>query len=746
MNLPLYIAGRYLVSRKSHHAINIISGISVVGVAVATAALVCILSVFNGFQDMIANLFTAFDPQIKIVATHGKYMNARSPELLKLQENPCVELCSGALEMPALLTTDSRQTVATIKGVDDNFKDLIDFNRIRYGDGAFELHADVLDYGIFGVNLLSTLGLGADFPNPIQVYAPRGGERIDPTDPSESFNQDELYSPHVAFCVKQNKYDANYVITSLRFAQDIFERQGQITSLEVKLKQGITTGKAKKEFAALLGPDYTILDRYEQQADTFKIMKIEKLISYIFLTFILIIASFNIIGSLSMLIIDKQEDIQSLGNMGATRRQISAIFMTEGRLISLLGAVTGIALGLLLCYIQQEYGVIKFGQSAGSYIIDSYPVSIKASDILIIFVTVVMVSFISVWYPVRQLTRRMMNGKLMAVLCLPMLILTSCSSNPDAFVIHGKFADMPAGQLYIYCLTPGQETFDTIYINGGKFTYSTSSPEVTPYMLVFPNALEQVIFAANGQEIDYQASTKDLRNYTVKGNRENKLMNQFRDETRDLSGVQIQEVARQFITQHPTSPVATYLLSRYFMQENSGADVDECTQLIDQLVEAQPDNPFLRQAADAWQRANVAGTIGSKVPDGLTLKTRTQKQIDLSRTKAAHTVVVFWAAWMPQVYDFIDNFNDIIEQYGNDEQLQFLAVSLDTENYKWQERIRQDTIQCEHSCDLKAWNSPVAAGLGITDVPSFVVIRGSDHTVVARGKTLGEMEKVVDKL
>ena len=745
MNFPFYIARRYLISKKSHNAINIISGISVVGVAVATAAMVCIMSVFNGFQDMIANLFTAFDPQIKVVATHGKYMDAQSPELVKLKEHGSVAASSETLELPALLNTGTRQVVATVKGVDDNFEQLIDFKRIRYGDGAFELHADVIQYGIFGVNLLSALGLGADFPNPIQVYAPRGGERIDPTDPSESFNQDELYSPHVAFCVKQGKYDSNYVITSLKFAQDIFERKGQITSLEIKLKDGIATGKAKKEFATLLGPQYTILDQYEQQADTFKIMKIEKLISYIFLTFILMIACFNIIGSLSMLIIDKQDDIQSMRNLGATRKQVASIFMTEGRMISLLGALTGIAAGLALCFLQQQYGIIKFGQSAGSYIIDSYPVSVKATDILLIFATVVVVGFISVWYPVRQLTKRLVNSKLLTMLTIATITLTSCGPDSDTFIIKGKFDDMPAGQLYIYNTTPGQETFDTIYISSGKFTYTASVPEVTPYILVFPNALEQVIFAENGQEIEYRASTKDLKNYKANGNKENRLMNQFREETKDLSGVQVQEVARQFILQNLTSPVATYLFNRYFMQETT-TDADECSQLIDQLIEAQPSNPFIRHAAETWRRINTNGVVGSKIPDSLVIKTRTLENVDLSNLTATHTVLVFWASWMPKIYDFIDNLNLIIEEYGQDDNLQFIAISLDTEKYRWQERIKQDTIQCEHSCDLKAWESPVVTNLGVTDVPSFIIIKGDDHTVAARGKTLDEMEKIVAKL
>ena len=400
-----YIARRYLLTKRSHHAINIISGIAITGVAVATAALVCILSVFNGFQDMVSDLFTAFDPELKIVPAEGKFMEADSPEFRELRKNPNIITYSEALEDNALLTANNRQVMATIKGVDDNFEDMIDFKRIKYGDGVYELHADVLEYGILGINLLGSLGLGTDFSTPIQVYAPRGGEHIDLNDPSESFNMDELYSPHVGFSVKQTKYDAHYVLTSLRFTRNLFERKGMVSSIELQTKAGADIDKVKKEIQKQLGDKYKVLNRYEQQEDTFKIMQIEKLMSYIFLVLILVIACFNIIGSLSMLIIEKKSDAVTLRSLGASDRQIADIFMVEGRLIALMGAVLGIVIGVVLCYIQQKYGVIRFGHSAGSYIIDAYPVNIHIMDIIIIFITVVIVGFISVWYPVRHLSR-----------------------------------------------------------------------------------------------------------------------------------------------------------------------------------------------------------------------------------------------------------------------------------------------------------------------------------------------------
>jgi lipoprotein-releasing system permease protein len=405
MSFPFYIAKRYLISKKSHTAINIISGISVCGVAIAAAAMVCILSVFNGFEDMVARLFTAFDPQLKVVPVDGKYMAADEPELEELKKNPLIAVYSETLEDNALLTVNNRQMMATIKGVDDNFQNLIDEDAIRYGDGAFQLRADVIDYGVLGVNLLASLGLSTDFP-PIRVYAPRKGERIDLNNPAGSFNHEELYSPRMAFAVRQGKYDNSYAVTNIGFARRLFERQGYVTAVELALQGGTNIDKAKKEFQKQLGDKFKVMDRYEQQEDSFRIMKVEKLISYIFLTFILLIACFNIIGSLSMLIIDKRQDSITLRNLGASEQQIADVFMLEGRLISVVGAVVGILLGLALCLIQQHYGLIKFGRSAGNYIIDVYPVSVHASDIILIFVTVIVVGFASVWYPVKYFSKK----------------------------------------------------------------------------------------------------------------------------------------------------------------------------------------------------------------------------------------------------------------------------------------------------------------------------------------------------
>ena len=408
MNAGFFIARRYLFSKKSHHAINIISGISVVGVAVATMALVCTLSVFNGFQELVADLFTAFDPELRITPSAGTTIPANDDALLRLEACELVDVCTHVLEGQALVVENGQQQVVTIKGVDDNVGEQAHIEDILYGDGEFCLHADVLEYGILGIQLASRLGLAASFPDPLQVYAPRRGERVNMANPLSSFNHDELQSPGVVFMVKQVKYDANYILTSLGFAQRLFDQRDRVSSVEVRLKKGVPTSRGKTQIKQLLGNRFTVADRYEQQEDVFRIMRIEKLISYLFLTFILLVACFNIIGSLSMLMIDKREDVKTLRSMGATDALIIRIFMLEGRLISLIGAVIGIAVGTALCWAQQTFGLLAMGSTEGSFIVEAYPVSVHLTDLLIIFLTVLAVGWAAIWYPVRYLSRNLL--------------------------------------------------------------------------------------------------------------------------------------------------------------------------------------------------------------------------------------------------------------------------------------------------------------------------------------------------
>ena len=409
MNFPFYIARRYLFSKKSTNAINVISAISVVGVAVATMALVVTLSVFNGFHDLVASFLTSFDPQLKVTPVKGKSVAADDPRLTSIRELPQVDVATECLEDQALVIYNGRQAMVTLKGVDDNFDQLTHINEILIGEGQFELHAADMHYGLIGIRLADQLGTGYVYDQPLKVYAPRREGQFDFSAPEESFIEDELFSPGVLFNVRQAKYDKGYVITSLGFARRVFEQQGMVSSLELRLKPGSDFEKTKSEMRKIAGDDFYVKDRFEQQDETFKIMKIEKFIAYIFLTFILVIACFNIIGSLSMLIIDKRQDVVTLRNLGATNNQITRIFLFEGRLISLMGAVIGIVLGLLLCWLQQLFGLVRLGTSEGSFVVDAYPVSVHPWDVVLVFITVLAVGFLSVWYPVRYFANRLLN-------------------------------------------------------------------------------------------------------------------------------------------------------------------------------------------------------------------------------------------------------------------------------------------------------------------------------------------------
>lgn len=417
MNFPFYIARRYLFSKKKHNAINIISGISVCGVALATLALVCTLSVFNGFQDMVASFFTAFDPQLKITVREGKVFDAQDKRIRAVCALPEVEVFTETLEENAMVQYKDRQAMVVLKGVEDNFEELTAIDSILYGAGEFVLHDSIVNYGVMGVELVATLGTGLEFVDPLQVYLPKRNAKVNMANPGASFNRDYLYSPGVVFVVNQQEYDGKYILTSLDFLRQLLDYTTEVSAMELKLKPNVNTSSVQSKIENILGDDFVVQNRYQQQADVFRIMEIEKLISYLFLTFILMIACFNVIGSLSMLILDKKDDVVTLRSLGASDKLISRIFLFEGRLISLFGAISGIVLGLILCFIQQKFGIISLGGGGGTFVVDAYPVSVHAWDMVLIFITVLAVGFLSVWYPVRYLSKRLLqlNGNVFII-------------------------------------------------------------------------------------------------------------------------------------------------------------------------------------------------------------------------------------------------------------------------------------------------------------------------------------------
>lgn len=402
--LPLFVARRYLFSKKRVAAIHVISAISVAGVAFGTAAFLCTLSVFNGFHDLIGSLYTAFDPEIRVVPARGKTAAADDPLLQKMRKDPDVQAASACFEDHALILFRGRPTIITLKGVDDDYDKVTGIRSILYGEGRYRLRHAGVEYGIPGIGLAGAMG-SIDFGQ-IQICTLRDGERINVVNPSENFNVADIHASGVCFDVNQRKYDENYMLTSLPFAQTLFERQGLVTSLELKLRPGADPQRAKSRLAQTGGGRFKVMDRIEQQAEIYSVQAIEKLMAYLLLTFILLLACFNVVGSVSMLILDKQADIVTLRHLGATRRLVFRVFHLEGCLIALLGALLGLALGLFLCWLQQEYGLIRLGGSEGNFIVDAYPVSVYGSDVLLVLVTVLLVGSLSTWYPVRYLVRR----------------------------------------------------------------------------------------------------------------------------------------------------------------------------------------------------------------------------------------------------------------------------------------------------------------------------------------------------
>ena len=404
MNCAFYIARRYLFSKKSHNAINIISGISVCGVALATLALVCTLSVFNGFHDLIAGFFTHFDPDLKVETIKGKTFTPDTAALARLRALPEVEVVSLTLEDNAMAKYKGQQVMVTVKGVDDEFQALTHIEEILYGNPEFKLYDEVADYGVLGIQLMYTLGTGFDPYDPVEVYAPRRGAKVNLSNPMASFRRQPLYLTGNVLNINDARYASSYIVTSLDYARQLFDYETEVSAIEVRLSPKAHAARAKQDIASIMGEGYTVKDRYEQQAATFKVVEIEKFVTYLFLCFILMVACFNIISSVSMLILDKQANADTLKSLGATDSFVARIFMYEGNLIALLGAVIGLVLGVVLCLLQQEFGIIGLGGS-GQFVVDAYPVRVKLTDLLLVLVSVVTVSAVSVWLPIKILNK-----------------------------------------------------------------------------------------------------------------------------------------------------------------------------------------------------------------------------------------------------------------------------------------------------------------------------------------------------
>jgi len=400
LNLPFFIAFRYLVSKKSHNIINLISGISMVGVAVGTAALIIVLSVFNGFESVVKSLFSVFDPDIEISIAEGKTFHSDQIDASKIKAIPGIISYTEVVEENALLYYKKQQYLATVKGVDSLYQLNSPIGDSLLVTGEMVLQKDDFDFAIPGYGIAYFLNIDMNAPdNFISVYIPKRTGSITGL-PQESFNS-ELIRPMAIFSVQQD-FDDKYMLVPLRFARRLLDYTDELTGIEIRLAKGVDATVVKEKIAALTGLEFKIRDRFEQQELLYKIMKSEKWAVFLILTFILIVASFNVVGSLTMLILDKQKDITILRSLGANDTVIKQTFFLEGMMISMIGALAGLVLGLLVCILQLKFGLVKL-QGGGSFIMDVYPVKMMATDFLYVFLTIAIIGVGAAWLPVHRI-------------------------------------------------------------------------------------------------------------------------------------------------------------------------------------------------------------------------------------------------------------------------------------------------------------------------------------------------------
>ena len=404
MNLSAFVARRYLFSKKSHNIINVISGISLVGVAVCTMALVIVLSVFNGFDDLIKSMFSNFDPDIKITPAQGKVLEPQDDKLAAALQLDCIDVACETLEENVLLEYDKHQNPGIVKGVPETYPQLTGVDSLVI-NGTFTLDDGHRPMAVVGAGLAYYLSVNINFLSPVFIYVPKRNGRIS-MNPERAFSKSYIY-PSGVFAIQQ-EIDTRYMLVPLDFARKLLEYSTQASAIEIKLKPGINTDKARDLIAQTIGPEYVVRTQYQQHELLYKVMKSEKFAIYLILTFILLIGSFNMIGSLAMLIIDKKNDIKTLSHIGLSKQGIRRIFASEGRLISIGGAVVGLLLGLLVCWLQQTFGFLKL-DSMGSFVISNYPVKMMWTDFVLVLVTVVGIGLLASWYPIRLFTKRYLS-------------------------------------------------------------------------------------------------------------------------------------------------------------------------------------------------------------------------------------------------------------------------------------------------------------------------------------------------
>ena len=401
MKTELKIAWRYLFAKKQFNAIHIITAISSAAVGVVTAAMICVLSVMNGFGVMVEQLFSQFDPDLRITAKAGKSFSISEEKKHALLELPCVDLLSESISETALVYFEDKQMPVQLMGVDTSFSALTGIENI-ITDGHYEVYDGAFDRAVLGQGLAWKLGIGARFVHGIQVYAPKREGKVNMLRPDANFNQERCFIAGT-FAVNQQKYDDNLMLVDIGLTRRLLDYDStEVTALQVDVNEAYSIKQTKREIAAVLGDGYVLQDRYEQQEDFFRILRVEKLLTALLLIFILLIATFNGIGSLSMLIIDKQQDIRTLSHLGASDGMIRKVFVLEGWMVNTLGAIGGLIVGLGVCLLQEHFGLLKLGNGS-EYVLNAYPVAVQGWDIALVSAVVLVLGAVSSWIPARKI-------------------------------------------------------------------------------------------------------------------------------------------------------------------------------------------------------------------------------------------------------------------------------------------------------------------------------------------------------
>lgn len=401
MKTELKIAWRYLFAKKQFNAIHIITAISSAAVGVVTAAMICVLSVMNGFGVMVEQLFSQFDPDLRITAKAGKSFSISEEKKHALLELPCVDLLSESISETALVYFEDKQMPVQLMGVDTSFSALTGIENI-ITDGHYEVYDGAFDRAVLGQGLAWKLGIGARFVHGIQVYAPKREGKVNMLRPDANFNQERCFIAGT-FAVNQQKYDDNLMLVDIGLTRRLLDYDStEVTALQVGVNEAYSIKQTKREIASVLGDGYVLQDRYEQQEDFFRILRVEKLLTALLLIFILLIATFNGIGSLSMLIIDKQQDIRTLSHLGASDGMIRKVFVLEGWMVNTLGAIGGLIVGLGVCLLQEHFGLLKLGNGS-EYVLNAYPVAVQGWDIALVSAVVLVLGAVSSWIPARKI-------------------------------------------------------------------------------------------------------------------------------------------------------------------------------------------------------------------------------------------------------------------------------------------------------------------------------------------------------